>query len=131
MLVQKINEPGSLRTSGAIHMKLAEYDQLTGGIGFPREKGTDRTRPVRTPFRTFFRTLFPSRFWILLIALQCSCNPSDSYKFEGKWQSLNSPGSVVAFTPDKKMIFYKDKVSLWVDLYLHHRSKAMVSFRSV
>ena len=79
MLVQKINEPGSLRTSGAIHMKLAEYDQLTGGIGFPREKGmdpaalftsriggkaspgekgtergTDRTRPVRTPFRTFF-----------------------------------------------------------------------------
>jgi len=144
MLVQKINEPVSLRTSGAIHMKLAEYDHLTGGKGFPREKGmdpaalftsriggkaspgekgtergTDRTRPVRTPFRTFFRTLFPSRFWILLIALQCSCNPSDSYKFEGKWQSLNSPGSVIAFTPDKKMIFYKDKVSLWAQATKH------------
>ncbi len=85
----------------------------SGGKASPREKGTekgtDRTRPVRT----FFRTLFPYRFWILLIVLQWSCHPSDSYKFEGKWQSLNSPGSVVAFTPDKKMIFYKDKVSFW------------------
>jgi len=56
---------------------------------------------------------------ILMIALQWSCHPSDSYKFEGKWQSLNSPGSVVAFTTDKKMIFYKDKVSLWSQATKH------------
>ncbi len=88
----------------------------SGGKASPREKatekGTDRTRPVRTFF-------FPWKFWILLIALQWSCNPSDSYKFEGKWQSLNSPGSVIAFTPDKKVIFYKDKVSLWSQATKH------------
>lgn len=69
--------------------------------------------------KRLFRTFFPCRFWILMIALQWSCHPSDSYKFEGKWQSLNSPGSVVAFTPDKKMIFYKDKVSLWAQATKH------------
>jgi len=53
-------------------------------------------------------------FWIFLFAvLFLCCKKENDFKFEGKWQSLNDPRSVIEFTPDQKIILYRDSVSFW------------------
>jgi hypothetical protein len=50
---------------------------------------------------------------VLLIVLQWNCNPPVQYSFEGKWQSLNTPETVVEFTAEKEIILLRNKISLW------------------
>lgn len=50
---------------------------------------------------------------IVVIVVQWSCNPADKYMFEGKWQSLNSPETVIEFTPERELILYRNKMSVW------------------
>lgn len=61
--------------------------------------------------------MFETRSYLVITALSIltaavACKP-DENNFEGKWQSLNDPHNVIEFTPDQKIILYRDSSSLW------------------
>ena len=48
--------------------------------------------------------------------IQCfcfSCEEPNNNPFQGKWQSLNDSHTVIEFTPEQKIILYKDSTSFW------------------
>lgn len=42
-----------------------------------------------------------------------SCSNQSQYKFEGKWQSLNDPETVIEFTGNTELILYRGGKSFW------------------
>ena len=51
--------------------------------------------------------------FILIIGILIACQDHSKYRFEGKWQSLNDPESVIEFTDNKGLILYKNGESFW------------------
>ena len=71
---------------------------------------------LKDVFRFIAETLhMPHKsLWLILFAgLFLCCKKEIDFQFEGKWQSLNDPHTVIEFTPDQKIILYRDSISFW------------------